>query len=269
MVRVMGVSFEQHGVLHYLDAGEDDYRVGDRVLYPTEYGPEVAICVWPPTEVDEVSQIPQCCGRATRADLSRDAANRRRRAEATAVARRLIADHDLPMKVLAVDYIDRSAEFDQQIVIYFSAPHRVDFRALLADLARSLRARIDLRQVAARDAARLTGGVGSCGLELCCTTFLTEIEPVSQRLARVQNPSGNPLQISGACGKLLCCLRFEHPLYVEFFRTAPRIGAQVETEEGPAEVIGHRVPDGTVLLKLASGQTERCCAIQYAQMEDQ
>lgn len=260
MSRVMAVSFERHGILYYLDAGEDDYAVGDSVLYPTQHGPEVAVCVWPPQETSSAVEFPRCWGRATQADLDRDTANRRRRAEARLVAERLVAEHNLPMKVLAVDFVDRSDDFDQQVVIYFSAPLRVDFRALLGDLARSLRARIDLRQVAARDAARLIGGVGGCGRELCCATFLSEIEPVGQRLARIQVPAGNPLQITGACGKLLCCLRYEHPLYLDFAKSAPRIGARVQVDGEDAQVIGHRVPDGTVLLKLLSGETRRCCA---------
>lgn len=269
MARVMAVSFERHGVLYYLDAGEQDYAVGEAVLYPTQHGPEVALCVWPPQETETGVDFPLCAGPASQSDLERDAANRRRRAEARLVAERLVAEHDLPMKVLAVDYVDRSDDFDQQVVVYFSAPSRVDFRALLGDLARSLRARIDLRQVAARDAARLIGGIGGCGRELCCTTFLSEIEPVGQRLARIQVPAGNPLQITGACGKLLCCLRYEHPLYLDFARSAPRVGSQVQFDGEDAQVIGHRVPDGTVLLKLVSGETRRCCPAALGTPQEQ
>lgn len=255
----MAVSFERHGVLHYLDPGDASYTVGEQVLFPTDAGPEVVYCVWGPQEVDSkaLGELPRCLGKASAADLERDSANRRKRAEAKVVAEALIAEHGLPMKVVGIDFVDRSIEFDQQVVVYFTAPHRVDFRALLGDLARSLQSRIDLRQVAARDAARLLGGVGSCGRDACCATFLDAFEPVSLRVARAQSPSPGPLQVTGCCGRLMCCLRFEHPLYAEFARVAPPIGAQLNTDEGPGTVVGHRVPDGTVLLKLASGDLKR------------
>ena len=158
MARVMAVSFERYGRLYYLDPGEIDYAVGDRVLVPTESGPEVAECVWAPEYVADAdfddTALPVCAGKAEQTHLDRDAANRRIRAQAKLVAKRLIKRHGLPMKVMAVDYVDSGADFDQLIVIYFTAPHRVDFRTLVGELARSLQARIDLRQVGARDAAR-------------------------------------------------------------------------------------------------------------------
>lgn len=260
MGQVMGVAFERYGPLHYLDPDGGAYTFGDLVLYPTDNGPEVAECIWPAQDVDSVKlgDLPKCLGPASAADVERDHRNRRKRAEAQLIAEKQIAAHGLPMRVVGVDYIDRSDDFDQQVVLYFTAPQRVDFRSLLPDLARSLQARIDLRQVAARDAARLIGGVGACGRELCCTTFLDEFEPISLRLAKAQSLSSNPLAITGSCGRLLCCLRFEHPLYVEFARNAPPIGCSVVTQDGDATVIGHRVPDGTVLLKLATGETKRC-----------
>ena len=263
MARVMAVSFERYGRLYYLDPGETDYRVGDRVLVPTESGPEVAECVWAPEYVDDAdfadTGLPVCAGRAEQVHLDRDAANRRTRAQAKLVAKRLIKRHGLPMKVMAVDYIDSGAEFDQLVVIYFSAPHRVDFRSLVGELARCLQARIDLRQVGARDAARLVNGLGSCGRELCCATFLTNLEPVSLRMAKAQDLPANPLRISGACGRLMCCLKYEHPLYVEFARNAPAIGSKVTTDEGDGVVVGHSVPADSVVVRMnASGATSSC-----------
>ena len=161
------------------------------------------------------------------------------------------------MKVMATDYIDSSKEYDKLAVIYFTAPGRVDFRALIGDLARAVGARIDLRQIASRDTARLAGGVGMCGRELCCTLFLDDVEPVSMRLARSQNLAANPLQIQGVCGKLLCCLAFEHPLYVDFLNQAPPIGARVTIPDGPGRVIGHVVPTGEVAVRTTDG-VRRC-----------
>src|SRR3954453_15969041 len=130
MARVMAVSFERYGRLYYLDPGEESYRVGDKVLVPTESGPEVAECVWAPEWVDDSEtgyvDLPVCAGRAAEADLDRDAANRRRRAEARLVAKKLTKKHDLPMKVVGIDSVDTGENFDQLVVIYFSAPHRVD-----------------------------------------------------------------------------------------------------------------------------------------------
>ncbi len=260
MSRVMAVSFERYGRLYYLDPGADEYAIGDRVLVPTEAGPEVAECVWAPEWVSEdFGDLPRCAGRASEQDLTRDAANKRRRAESRLVAKKLIKSHDLPMKVVGVDYLDHGEDFDELVVIYFTAPHRVDFRSLVSDLARSLRARIDLRQVGSRDAARLTGGIGSCGRDLCCATFLKDFEPVSLRLAKTQDLPANPLRISGACGRLMCCLKYEHPLYAEFARTAPAVGSTVTTEEGDGTVIAHQVPSDSVVVRMRdSGATTTC-----------
>ncbi|SDR74100.1 Cell fate regulator YaaT, PSP1 superfamily (controls sporulation, competence, biofilm development) [Friedmanniella luteola] len=260
MARVMAVSFERYGRLHYLDPGERDYRVGDHVLVPTEAGPEVAECVWAPEWVDDdgFSGLPVCAGPAEEVHLERDADHRRKRAQAKLVAKKLIRGHDLPMKVVGVDVVD-SGEHDLLTVLYFTAPHRVDFRALVGELARALRSRIDLRQVGSRDAARLTGGLGSCGRDLCCATFLKDFEPVSLRMAKAQDLPPNPLKISGACGRLMCCLKYEHPLYAEFAATAPAVGSAVTTDEGEGVVIGHSVPADAVLVRMKdSGQVSSC-----------
>jgi cell fate regulator YaaT (PSP1 superfamily) len=260
MPRVMAVSFERYGRLYYLDPGQADYHIGDRVLVPTDGGPEVAECVWAPEWVsEEFGSLPVCAGLANAAQLERDAANRRRRAEAKLVARRLIKKNDLPMKVMAVDFVDTGQDVDELVVIYFTAPHRVDFRVLVSELARSLRARIDLRQVGSRDAARLVGGLGSCGRELCCATFLKDFEPVSLRMAKVQDLPPNPLKISGACGRLMCCLKYEHPLYAQFAREVPAVGEQVSLPEGDAVVLAHQVPADSVVVRMsATGQVSQC-----------
>lgn len=260
MSRVMAVTFEQYGQLHYLDPGENSYAVGDWVLYPTENGPEVCRVVWAPEPSSEepAAALPLCAGRADADALARDERNRAARAEAMAVSRELVARHGLAMKVVAVDLVDRAIDVDRMIAIYFSAPERVDFRALIPDLAKTLRARIDLRQVAARDATRLTSGIGQCGRELCCSTWLQTFEPISMRLARSQNMAGNPLQIQGQCGKLMCCLAYEHPLYAEFERNAPPIGDVVTTASGDGKVIGHSAPGQSVTVRLENGEVQRC-----------
>jgi cell fate regulator YaaT (PSP1 superfamily) len=260
---VMAVSFERYGRLYYLDPGPHSPRVGDKVLVPTEDGPEVAECVWAPQYVTEdLGGLPVCAGVATAADLERDEQNRQRRADARLIAKRLIRQHGLPMKVVGIDFVDRRPDVDQLVIVYFSAPHRVDFRELVRDLARGLRARIELRQVGARDEARLQGGIGPCGRDLCCATFLKDFEPVSVRMAKDQDLPLNPLKISGACGRLMCCLKYEHPLYQEFNAKAPATGTRVETPAGDGVVVGHNVPSDTVVVRLAA--SGRSCACSRA-----
>jgi cell fate regulator YaaT (PSP1 superfamily) len=255
---VMAVSFERYGRLYYLDPGEHAPRVGDKVLIPTDDGTEVAECVWAPAmSDDDIGGLPKLAGLAAPHDLERDERNRKRRAEAKVAAKRLIRQHDLPMKVVGVDYLDRGDP--RRIVVYFSAPHRVDFRDLVRDMSRTPDVKVELRQRAARDEARIQGGIGPCGRDLCCATFLKDFEPVSVRMAKDQDLPVNPLKISGACGRLLCCLKYEHPLYQEFKADAPKLGSTVETPDGEGRVIGHNVPSDSVVVRLAaSGQTCRC-----------
>ncbi len=260
MARVMAVSFERYGRLYYLSPGEHDYGVGDKVLVPTESGPEVAECVWAPEWVDgDFGELPACGGLADTDHLARDAANRRRRAEAKLVAKRLIKANGLIMKVVGIDYVDSGEDVDELVVIYFTAPARVDFRVLVGELARVLRARIDLRQVGSRDAARLVGGLGNCGRDLCCATFLKDFEPVSLRMAKVQDLPPNPMRISGACGRLMCCLKYEHPLYVDFAREAPAVGSALALPDGDAMVLAHQVPADAVVVRMRdSGAVSSC-----------
>ncbi|WP_405089055.1 stage 0 sporulation family protein [Microbispora sp. NBC_01389] len=254
---MMAVSFTRYGRLYYLDPGAHSPKVGDKVLVPTDSGPEVAECVWAPQYVSEdVEGLPVCEGVAGDEHLARDEVNRRRRAEARSVSKRLIKRHELPMKVIGVDYLDAENVY----TVYFSAPHRVDFRALVRDLARNLRARVELRQIGPRDEARIQGGIGPCGRDLCCATFLKDFEPVSVRMAKDQDLPVNPLRIAGACGRLMCCLKYEHPLYQEFRASTPRSGLTVDTPEGPGTVVGHNVPSDSVVVRLNDGGRRCSCS---------
>jgi cell fate regulator YaaT (PSP1 superfamily) len=129
------------------------------------------------------------------------------------------------------------------------------------DLAATMNGRVELRQLSARDEARLTGGIGSCGRELCCSTFLVDFEPVSVRMAKDQDLPMNPLRISGACGRLMCCLKYEHPLYQDFADTAPSIGEDVDTPDGPGTVVGHNVPGEKVVVRMAADGKRSACAL--------
>ncbi len=260
---VMAVSFTRYGRLYYLDPGPHSPRVGDKVLVPTDAGNEVAECVWAAEWVSEdVGGLPVCAGLARTSDLERDERNRAARAQAKGVAKQVIRQHELPMKVSAVDYVDRDATGGATYVIYFTAPHRVDFRAMVRDLARALGARIELRQLSARDDAKAQGGIGPCGRDLCCATFLKDFEPVSVRMAKDQDLGVSPMRISGACGRLMCCLKFEHPLYQEFKASAPPVGATVETPDGEGRVVAHQVPTDSVVVRVAS--SGRVCSCSRA-----
>jgi len=256
MGMMMAVSFERYGRLYYLDPGPYQPAVGSKVLVPTDAGPEVAECVWAPQWVDEeVGGLPVCAGIATEDQLTRNEENRSKRAHARVTARRLIREHSLPMKVVGVDYVGGPPVF----TIYFSAPHRVDFRALVRDLASRLSGRVELRQIGPRDEARLQGGIGPCGRDLCCATFLKDFEPVSVRMAKDQDLPVNPLRIAGACGRLMCCLKYEHPLYQDFHANAPKVGEQVDTPEGPGVVAGLNVPADKVVVKLTADGRKCAC----------
>jgi len=253
---MMAVSFQRNGRLYYLDPGPYQPTVGSKVLVPTDSGPEVAECIWAPQWVDDdIADLPVCAGLADDHDLSRDESNRARRAEARVTTRRLVRQHELSMKIIAVDYLDKPNTF----TVYFSAPHRVDFRGLVRDLTTKLHARVELRQIGPRDEARLQGGIGPCGRDRCCATFLKDFEPVSVRMAKDQDLPVNPLRIAGACGRLMCCLKYEHPLYQDFHASAPQRGEAVDTPDGPGVVVGHNVPSDTVIVKLAEDGRRTAC----------
>lgn len=256
------VSFNRYGRLYYLDPGEFRPQVGDRVLVPTDDGPEVAECVWAAQWVDEdTSGFPTLAGIAGEDDLRRDELLRRRKAEAKVAAKRLIREHGLPMKVVAVDHVFGGAQGSgERSTIYFTAPHRVDFRSLVRDLGATLHCRVELRQLSARDSARVQGGIGSCGRDLCCATFLTDFEPVTIRMAKDQDLPLNPLRISGACGRLMCCLKYEHPLYQKFHESAPPVGSRVTTEHGSGRVIAHSVPRDSVTVRLDADGSRCACS---------
>ncbi len=256
----MAVSFNRYGRLYYLDPAGHEPHVGDMVLVPTDDGTEVAECIWAPQWVSEdIGGLPSMAGFASEDDLSRDERNRRRRAEVKMTARRMMTAGGLPMKVVAVDVVDRGSP--PRVIVYFTAPHRVDFRSLVRDLARALDSKVELRHLSDRDGAKVQGGIGPCGRDTCCSTFLKDFEPVSVRMAKDQNLAVNPLSISGACGRLMCCLKYEHPLYQDFARRAPSVGSTIGTPDGDGRVVGHNVPAESVTVRLQDGGSTCKCAL--------
>jgi cell fate regulator YaaT (PSP1 superfamily) len=264
MGMLCAVSFNRYGRLYYFDPAGFGPAVGDRVLIPTDDGPEVAECVWAAQWVSEDTDgFPKLLGLAADDDLRRDETLRKRKAEAKVAAKKLIREHELPMKVVAVDHVldgGAAGGGGSRTTIYFTAPHRVDFRSLVRDLGATLHCRVELRQLSARDSARVQGGIGSCGRDLCCATFLNDFEPVTIRMAKDQDLPLNPLRISGACGRLMCCLKYEHPLYQQFQATAPAVGARVSTPDGEGRVVAHSVPRDAVVVRMDADGSRCSCS---------
>ena len=256
MGMLCAVTFSRNGQLHYADPGELRPEVGAAVLLPTDRGPVVATVVWAAEySAEDTDGFPVLLGRATDQDVQAGERTRKAKARALVASRKLIREHGLPMKVLAADPQPDGGK----TVIYYSSPETVDFRSLLRDLSATLGTRIELFQLSARDSVRVTGGIGSCGRDTCCSTFLRDYEPITLTMARDQDLPTNPMRISGACGRLMCCLKYEHPLYQEFKATTPAVGEQVDSDLGPGTVVAHSVPSGSVVLKLAADGSKQVC----------
>lgn len=236
-VLVVGVRFKQAGKIYYFDPAEHRLRPGDHVIVETSRGVEYGHVVIKPRAVPESELMPpvrKVLRKATLEDEDRVAENRRLAAAARQTCQERANAHGLGMQIVAVEYtFDRS-----KLVIHFTAEGRVDFRELLRDLGSRLKTRLELRQIGVRDEAKLVGGLGPCGRVLCCTSFLAEFEPISIRMAKDQNLSLSPTKLTGLCGRLKCCLRFENDNYVETRALLPREGARVKTERGVGRVVG-------------------------------
>jgi cell fate regulator YaaT (PSP1 superfamily) len=252
MPRVVSVAFRLAGRGYLFDSGDLDLRPGDDVVAPTAQGLDLGTVRTPPREIAaEVAplDLKRILRKATDDDRRRRAENVAREQEAMDVAAEKIAEHGLPMKLIKADCtLDRG-----KMVLHFSAEGRVDFRALVRDLARALHIRVELHQVGVRDEAKLRGGLGPCGRALCCVTFLTAFDPVGIRMAKEQDLSLNPQKISGACGRLMCCLGFESDFYREAKKGLPRVGARVSTDRGEGKVAEINVLRGRAVVMLEDG----------------
>ena len=231
MVKIIGVRFRNVGKIYYFGPKDHDLQVGDHVIVETARGVEFGHVVLAPRDVDEKSVIQplrDVLRPATVEDEEREAKNRDKEKEAHQICLQKIQDHGLEMKLIDAEYT-----FDNnKVLFYFTADGRVDFRALVKDLASVFKTRIELRQIGVRDETKILGGIGICGRPLCCHTYLTEFAPVSIKMAKEQNLSLNQTKISGACGRLMCCLKNEQEIYEELNKKLPGIGDTVTTKEG-------------------------------------
>jgi len=212
LAKVVGIRFKKAGKIYYFLPGGLDLKPKDQVIVETARGMEFGKVVLPLRDIPEeeiVSPLKEVIRKATAEDVEQYKENKKKEKEAFQICLTKIAAHKLPMKLIDVEYT-----FDgNKIIFSFTAEGRVDFRELVKDLAAVFRTRIELRQIGVRDEAKMLGGIGSCGRELCCSVFLGDFEPVSIRMAKDQNLSLNPTKISGICGRLMCCLKFENGCY--------------------------------------------------------
>lgn len=248
MAKVVGVRFRPGGKIYYFaPTGFEDLAVGEYVIVETTRGKEMGKVVALPGEVEEETEpLKPIERRATPLDLSERERHRLREAEALERCKEGVAEHGLPMKLVKAEY-----SFDgSRLVVYFIAEKRVDFRELVRDLARTLKTRVELRQVGVRDEAKLLGGLGRCGRVVCCATHLCEFSPVSIKMAKLQDISLNPSEISGVCGRLLCCLAYENDFYCTAKERLPKVGCVVETPYGPGRVTALNVLKETVSVEL-------------------
>ena len=253
MAAVIGVRFKNVGKVYYFAPGEHTLKIGDKVIVETARGIECGEVAMGNKEVAE-EEIPQPLKNvirvATQEDLAHVAENAAREKSAFAICSKKIEAHKLEMKLVDVEYTFGNSK----ILFYFTADGRVDFRELVKDLASVFRTRIELRQIGVRDEAKMLGGLGVCGRPLCCSTFLGGFQPVSIKMAKEQGLSLNPVKISGTCGRLMCCLKYEQEAYQDLLRSTPTVNSLVMTPEGRGVVTDVNLLTGILHIKLENEQ---------------
>lgn len=255
MPKVVGIRFRRAGKIYYFDpTGFEDLKVGTYVVVDTARGEDIGQIAIAPRQVADGEVMGQLKGILRRAepwDLLQMQHFRDREGQVLEKCRQKIAEYNLPMKVIKAEY-----NFDgSRLVFYFTAEKRVDFRKLVKELAKTFRSRIELKQVGVRDEAKLVGDLGRCGRPLCCASHLCEFNPVSIRMAKQQDLPLSPMEISGICGRLLCCLAYENDYYAEVKKRLPKLGDVVVTSHGPGKVTGLNVLKETLTVELESEAT--------------
>lgn len=235
-IEIVGVRFKKAGKIYYFSPNEEIYKSGDKIIVETARGLELGIIaignrLIPEDEI--VAPLKPILRMATDEDISNYEENKILAAEAGKVFEKKSVDNNLEMVLMGTEYtLDRN-----KLIFYFTAEGRIDFRELVKDLAAIFRTRIELRQIGVRDEAKNLGGLGCCGRPLCCSTWLGDFQSVSIKMAKDQNLSLNPTKISGICGRLFCCLKYEHETYEEMISVMPAPGSRVKTEDGEGKVL--------------------------------
>jgi cell fate regulator YaaT (PSP1 superfamily) len=251
----VGIAFKRVSKSYWFDPGELELNEEDRVVVETTRGLEMGVVKVAARDVpdDEIlNPLKHVLRLAQDRDFELESRNKERAKQALAVCLERVKSHGLPMKLLQAEY-----NFDgSQVTVYFASESRVDFRELVRDIAAQLRCKVLLHQVGARDQAKMIGGVGPCGLTLCCASFLTEFAPISMKMAKDQSLFLNPVKFSGVCGKLMCCLRYEHETYVDAKKRLPLIGDVVMTSRGQGKVMDLNLLKETAVVQLTESKAE-------------
>ena len=247
--KIVAVEFQQTGHLYNYLAGGLDLRRGDRVLVDSEAGTRVATIVVEPQEPAltlDLSVLKTVLKLADDADLETEAVNLDREARARRICLQRIQERGLQMKLVNAEYtLD-----GRKVTFYFVAENRIDFRELVRDLANTMHARIEMKQIGARDETKVTGGLGPCGRELCCSSWLRDFDAVTVKMARDQGLALNPSRLAGMCGRLKCCLKYEYATYLELKRNLPSPGKRVQSVKGDGKVLRQNILKQTVLIQV-------------------
>jgi cell fate regulator YaaT (PSP1 superfamily) len=249
-MQVVGVKFRNSAKVYYFSPGEvEGLQEGDFVIVDTVRGQAAGEVAFSPRDIPQESipnRLKSIVRQATALDLTQMERYRQREKQALYHCREKVMEHGLAMKVMRAEY-----NFDgTHLTFYFTAEKRVDFRALVKDLARTFKARIELHQIGVRDEVKLMGGYGLCGRPHCCSAWMTEFRPISIRMAKTQDLPLSPMEISGVCGRLLCCLAYENDSYIEAKKHMPRVGSTIQTPRGSGKVVTLNVPKQSVTVRL-------------------
>lgn len=254
MVKVVGVRYRQAGRIYYFSPGETEFLYNDNVLVESQQAKYIATVAIPNKEMnaeDLPDDIKPIIHKATESELQQDEKNKQDAKEALRIGKKKIREHKLEMKLVDVEYtFDRS-----KMIFQFTADGRIDFRELVKDLAAIFRTRIELRQIGVRDEAKILGGIGPCGRQLCCSTFLGDFVPVSIKMAKDQGLSLNPTKISGLCGRLMCCLNYENDEYEAAKKELPDFGTEIVTPDGKGRVVGLNLLSRVIKVRLFGKET--------------
>lgn len=246
--KIVAISLQQTGHLYNFLAGDRPLRRGERVLVESEAGARVGtVEIEPhePAQTIDLSQLRPIIRIASDNDFYLEQENLSREAHARRLCVEHIRERRIQMKLVSADYT-----FDgRKVTFYFVAEGRVDFRDLVRDLANTLRVRVEMKQIGARDETKVTGGLGPCGRELCCSSWLRDFEAVTVKMAREQGLALNPSRLAGMCGRLKCCLRYEYATYVELKRALPNLGKRVQCVKGDGKVVRQNILKQTVLIQ--------------------
>lgn len=252
-MNTIGVRFRNNDKIYIFDAGDLVVRMNDQVVVETERGVGLGVVAKTPDKEDASSldrPLKKILRIADQKDIDLDVKNKEKENEIYEIGLEEIEKCGLPMKLVKVEYL-----FDgSKIIFYFTAESRVDFRELVKRLAQRFRIRIEMRQIGVRNETKIVGGIGNCGREFCCSTFLKDFEPVSVRIAKDQNLALNPAKISGVCGRLMCCLTFEHETYVDLKKDMPKCGERVLISQGKGKVVGQNIIEEKVTIELEDGK---------------